>query len=696
MRGPLRHRIANPPIAFLGRETEEGALREALRRGPVAVVCGDAGLGKTALVERVLRDAAFARVVRCRAGLTFVELGQEMLVALGADAGTGDALEDALDDALVVQLLDAAEAAESVLVLEDTHLLDVDVVTRWLVALASFARTSRWVVTSRTTPHVPSLQEQVVRLGALDPLAARALATACAMPCTPSDIDAIVHTAEGSPRRLRALAAGRAQVPSLATTTPPVGVPVPSTPAPAQPKLGELEAVLQGDLSRVGPIARTPERGVGAALGAQVRSLLDGEPQDGVRALGMRGVVVAGMRLISQGRGSRGGQVLRALQQHAELPSGLNLLTGVAQGLLRVTGGRYTGLTLVSRELLREAEHLGNTALYHWAFMFERLVSLSASADTPEPVWAGGIAAPTGISARYLTAVRVAHRARRGERVPDEQLPRVQPGDGPLAVCVCEFLETHVCLLRGDAERAEVLAATLVRRCVTMRVPLVEGEALLMLCYAQLTLARVDELRASVDALARVGRSARSRRYTVIADLLRMALDPDPNIARLMKIARHRDASPTAARVASALLGAAPADDALDRLLVDGLAARWTTMVQPLREGQRADWVFDPASSVVFVGQRSEPASPLAMRILCCLFDAAASTLGYARLEDVARIVWDVVDYHPLRDAKRVHVAIRRLRTLIEEDSSNPTRLITVDGGYTLAQVALPGRVVSR
>lgn len=683
------------------------------------MVVGAAGLGKRALVQHVLRDTPGVCVVRCREGLTFGALGRELrlaLVARGDAAGAtnagpsrehtdgqgalGDALGDEgadderAEDALVDRVLDAAERTSSVVVLEESDLVEAPVIARWLVALMRFARTSRWVVTARTRPSVPGIQEQIVSLSALHPSAARELAEACAHPCSAGQVDAIVRAAEGSPQRIRELAAAAHRAPIDTEGAHPS--------ASAQPSFGDLEVLLHGEDRRPVPTsAPTPERGVSAMLAAELRRRLDGgpremqRPEDVARSFGVRATVVAGMRLIAEGRGTRGQLVLRTLQQHDEVPSGLGLLSRVAQGLLRVTGGRYTGLTLVSRELLREAESLGIATLYHWAYMFERLVSLSASVSTPEPAWADVIPAPQGISARYLSAVRVAHRARRGEHIADDALPRVEPGDGPLATCVCAFLETHVLLLRGDLEQAEVLAATLVRRCMELRVPLVEGEALLMLCYAQLALARHDELGVSVEALTRVGRSARSRRYTVIADLLRMALDSGPDVQRLLEIARHGDASPTAARVASVLLGGVASGDALDRLLSDGLAARWQATVQPLDPDNSASWVFDPTAGSVWMPQRTEQASPLATRILCCLFDAAASPQGFAPLEDVARVVWDVSDYHPLRDAKRVHVAIRRLRTLIEDDASAPTRLITVDGGYTLGRAELPGRVVS-
>ncbi len=66
--------------------------------------------------------------------------------------------------------------------------------------------------------------------------------------------------------------------------------------------------------------------------------------------------------------------------------------------------------------------------------------------------------------------------------------------------------------------------------------------------------------------------------------------------------------------------------------------------------------------------------------------------LRTARLAEIAEVVWKVRDYHPLRDAKRIHVAVRRLRKAIEDDAATPTRLVTTPGGYALA--CRPGFVV--
>ena len=87
--------------------------------------------------------------------------------------------------------------------------------------------------------------------------------------------------------------------------------------------------------------------------------------------------------------------------------------------------------------------------------------------------------------------------------------------------------------------------------------------------------------------------------------------------------------------------------------------------------------------------------SPLSARLLECLFDGLErggedSTLS---LEHLARQALGIEEYHQLRDSKRVHVAMRRLRTVLEEDASSPERLLTVSGGYALSVESSPGRL---
>ena len=84
--------------------------------------------------------------------------------------------------------------------------------------------------------------------------------------------------------------------------------------------------------------------------------------------------------------------------------------------------------------------------------------------------------------------------------------------------------------------------------------------------------------------------------------------------------------------------------------------------------------------------------SPLALRLLNCLFEAGPEG---ASLGQMAERIWGIDDFHQLRDSKRVHVAVRRVRTLLEDDPSVPTRLRTVDEGYALSTLDGPVRLVA-
>jgi hypothetical protein len=72
---------------------------------------------------------------------------------------------------------------------------------------------------------------------------------------------------------------------------------------------------------------------------------------------------------------------------------------------------------------------------------------------------------------------------------------------------------------------------------------------------------------------------------------------------------------------------------------------------------------------------------PMLMRLLTALFDAG----GEASKEALVAAVWGITDYHPLRDDKRLQVAVRRLRVLLEPGQADPPILETTEHGYRLA-----------
>ena len=73
-------------------------------------------------------------------------------------------------------------------------------------------------------------------------------------------------------------------------------------------------------------------------------------------------------------------------------------------------------------------------------------------------------------------------------------------------------------------------------------------------------------------------------------------------------------------------------------------------------------------------------AAPRALRLLSALARAG----GALDKETLARRVWQLREYHPLRDDKRIQVAVRKLRLRIEDEPSRPRRLVTTADGYAL------------
>lgn len=431
-----------------------------------------------------------------------------------------------------------------------------------------------------------------------------------------------------------------------------------------------------------------------SALRLELGLKKDDSSVEAAPSLGSIGRVFQGIRLAASGRFRHSAEVIAALRS-IDLPASTTVLAGVVQGLLRVTRGRYDGLSQVAREMVHETERLGNASLYHWSFMLERMVNLGSAAEHPELAWAPNIPAPTGIPQRYLQSLRVSHRARLGETISADDLPRAAPDDGPLVMCVCDLTEATVRLLAGDADRAHILAAAVTQRTARLGYFFFEGEALLIQCYAQLGLGRGSGLSSAVESLEKLSVSLRSKRYASIARLLRLSLLDRPDCSVLLALRQASDASPTAARVARTLMGAEPSGDALDALLVDSLRSYWTHDIDAMNgtSAQDAGWSFDPEMKTIALPDREVPISPLALRLLNCLFDASRDGVSLSRM---SKVVWGIDEYHQLRDSKRVHVAVRRLRTILEEEPSSPTRLVTVDDGYALSVLDAPARLVPR
>src|SRR5215475_5505126 len=86
---PLQFRAPNPPPAFVGRRDELRALKALFKQGPLAVVWGLGGLGKTALALQALhkhfpRHISRAVLIGLRPHDSALELAAEIARALAA------------------------------------------------------------------------------------------------------------------------------------------------------------------------------------------------------------------------------------------------------------------------------------------------------------------------------------------------------------------------------------------------------------------------------------------------------------------------------------------------------------------------------------------------------------------------------------------------------------------------------------
>lgn len=199
VRVPLRLRPPNPPSPFLGRDDDVARLSTLLDRGPVAIVWGFSGVGKSALVQATL-DArgpeALARTVWLRSDGDVLRALSACLVELGADAGAGVA--DVAED-----VAEALEATGLQVVVDGIERLGDDAGLAALARLLSrHARRARLLCICREDPRDAMLLTRTLRVAPLgDDVLARLVDTIA--PGQPKGARrALVQAAQGSPWRL--------------------------------------------------------------------------------------------------------------------------------------------------------------------------------------------------------------------------------------------------------------------------------------------------------------------------------------------------------------------------------------------------------------------------------------------------------------------------------------------------------------
>jgi tetratricopeptide (TPR) repeat protein len=210
---PLAWRLPNPPAVFVGRGPDVAWLTAAIERAPLSLVTGPGGLGKTALVLQTLH-ASFAKQVPrtvhvdVPAGQPAAQVRHEVLRALAQARGDGEvdwAELQAEPEVAVAVALDMAEAGGYWIVIDDVYQGDADETNDMLVQLASFARKSRWIATSRHTPRLAPLAGQVLTLEAMAEAELLELARAWAPNADPVTVRQALVASSGSPWLLHQL-----------------------------------------------------------------------------------------------------------------------------------------------------------------------------------------------------------------------------------------------------------------------------------------------------------------------------------------------------------------------------------------------------------------------------------------------------------------------------------------------------------
>lgn len=218
----------------MGRERALGALVEALGRGPLAVLVGGGGMGKSGLARVVAhqleaQDGSPSIQVQLRPDDGIAAMLTGIVRALGSEsvdgegAGAGKVAPDASEglESLMEEALSAAESRKAVVIMEDLHHVADGVISAWLELVSSYARDSRWIATTRNGAVHAGLREQIVELGPLDADAITRLVEKCAPDSEQDARQALVRMAAGSPLEARRLAVGLGQARAQGASHPP-------------------------------------------------------------------------------------------------------------------------------------------------------------------------------------------------------------------------------------------------------------------------------------------------------------------------------------------------------------------------------------------------------------------------------------------------------------------------------------------
>jgi tetratricopeptide (TPR) repeat protein len=364
----------------------------------------------------------------------------------------------------------------------------------------------------------------------------------------------------------------------------------------------------------------------------------------------------------------------------------------------RLAAGELDGLAPLIDAYTTEVAGIDARSDVELATLRVRLFTVLARAD--DRVLALPDEAQATRSGREAGLFESQRRARLLATLPPAELPELSQlsTERRLSVIARLVLAT-LAIAAGDVPGATHHATEAALSASRSELRILEADALLLLMDALTMAGRAVDLARACDEVRLLGRAMRSGRYEREVELFEhIAKGSRIPPASLQRLAGSEHLAPVAARRARALLGGAPPLDHVDLRVLEAIAAAGLTdAYELLGDVKRAEteegdapwargWGIDGTSAVVWLGDGRRvdlSGKPQAFRIL----EVLAERGGSASKETLVRDAWGEAEYHPLRHDGKLHVAVRKLRELIEDDPAAPTRLATSEDGYRLGGI---------
>jgi len=365
---------------------------------------------------------------------------------------------------------------------------------------------------------------------------------------------------------------------------------------------------------------------------------------------------------------------IQSLDDGPKTASVLSVFVRTQQAVLGIAMGDLRSAETTVDAALKEAEKSGNGYMYQWA----RFTRLTLAWHRGEPLQTHpipiDIAAPVGPQATALRAFERAQAIRFGDKYIDSP-----PDTLVLEAHVIDLIASaEALLIGGDVAGARRRAQSAHRLCVEHELGLIQADVLRALCDIEFIAGDMIRLRGHAESLGE--RLPGSLHYGPLADFYGAVASAEGLTGlALWRWAQLWHESPLLAGRCAAFLGMDTASD--NRLRCTILAQMASRLGQALvfHPERSQAWGLDVSQRRVWIGDRGVMFGrrTIALKLL----EFMALNGGQATKRELAEAVWEIAEYHPFHDDKRIQVTIRRLRQQLA-DEPTPELLITTESGY--------------